>query len=128
MSRHKPDGIPHFESFGNWILKDGDRVNAISQRGETVVYYPTEASDMGYLFTFQDEVIILPLHGRKISNVTPAPKHLLVDYARDRAILRLIPGVIHTFQNADAGDGIEHVFQANASRDAVGNMVDYVNG
>lgn len=128
MSRYKPDGIPHFESFGNWVLRDGDQINAISQRGETVVYYPTDKDETGYIFTFQDEVIFIPLYGRKIAQITPAPKQLLVDYARDRAIMRLIPGVIHTFQNRDAGDGIEQIFQPEAARAEVDGMVDYVNG
>ena len=128
MSRYKPDGVPHFESFGNWILKDGDKINAISQKGETVVYYPTEKSDTGYIFTLQDEVIFVPLHGRKMSCITPEPKQLLVDYARDRAIMRLTPGVIHTFKNVDGNDGIERVFGFSAQRDEAENMVDYVNG
>ena len=127
MSRNKPDGIPYFESFGNWILKDGDKVNAISQKGETVVYYPTETNDTGYIFTFQDETIFIPLNGRKLSELTPEPKYLKVDYARDRAIMRIKPGVVHTFKNVDAKDGIERIFGFKNEEDASENMVDYVN-
>jgi len=76
----------------------------------------------------QDEVIFVPLHGRKMSGITPEPKQLLVDYARDRAIMRLTPGVIHTFKNIDGKDGIERVFGFSAQRDEAENMVDYVNG
>lgn len=127
MSRNKPDGIPYFESFGNWVLKDGDKINAISQRGETVVYYPTETNDTGYIFTFQDETIFVPLHGRKLSELTPEPTYLKVDYARDRAIMRIKPGVVHTFKNIDGKDGIDRIFRLDNEQEETENMVDYVN-
>jgi len=119
MARYRPDGNAFMESFGNWVLKDGDRVNAITQRGETVVYYPTEKNSTGYIFTWQDEVISIPLHGRKISRMDPSPKkgYLLVDYARDTAIMRLSPGVVHTFENVDAGDSIDRIFAKTAIHD-----------
>lgn len=128
MVKYRPDGHALMESFGNWVLKDGDKVNGITQRGETVVYYPTDENDTGYIFTFQDEVIIIPLHGRKISNITPAPKndYLLVDYARDIAIMRLTPGVLHTFKNIDSGDSIERIFAKNAATQVESEM-NYVN-
>ena len=127
MSRNKPNGIPYFESFGNWVLKDGDKINAISQKGETVVYYPTETTDTGYIFTFQDETIFIPLHGRKLSQLTPEPTYLKVDYARDRAIMRIKPGIVYTFKNVDGKDGIERIFGFNTEAEESENMVDYVN-
>ena len=127
MSRNKPDGIPHFESFGNWTLKDGDTINALSQNGKTVIYYPTATNETGYIWTFCDETIILPLCNRKMSSVTPEPIYFKVDYARDRVIMRIRPGVIHTFKNEDAHDGIENIFLANAKRECFESMVNYEN-
>ena len=129
MVKYKPDGVPEMESFGNWILKDGNQVNGISQRGKTVVYYPTEKNGKGYIFTWQDEVIIIPLYGRKIANVTPAPKndYLMVDYARDQAIMRITPGVIHTFDDIATGDSVDRKLAEHQSGSA-GTEINYVNG
>jgi len=129
MVQHKPDGIPEMEQFGEWILKDGDKINGISQRGETVVYYPTPTSSKGYIFTFQDEVICLPLHGRKFSNLTPPAKNdfCLVDYARDQVILRLKPGALHTFEDQDDGTSIDQQLSARAVIQTESDM-NYVNG
>ncbi len=128
MVKHRPDGRAFMLSDGEWVLKDGERVNAISQKGETVVYYPTEKNDNGYIFTFQDEVIIIPLHGRKLAELTPSPKNgqLLVDYARDRAIMRLTPGVLHTFKNVDDGSSIDRCFGGGALSNTETEM-NYVN-
>ena len=127
MARHKPNGVPHFESFGNWSLRDGERINAISQKGETVVYYPTEENDTGYLFTFCDETIFLPLHGRKFSQLTPEVKCVKVDYARDRVILRVRPGEVYTFKNEDGEDGIEAIFKGSVREETTDRMINYVN-
>lgn len=128
MVKYRPDGVPCLDSYGNWILKEGDRVNAISQKGETVVYYPTDKNDTGYIFTWQDQTIILPLYGRKLSKLEPCAdcKHILIDYARDRVILHLEPGKLYTFKNYDDGSGINLVFQNNTTADVEAEM-DYVN-
>ncbi len=128
MVKHRPDGHAFMQGDGEWMLKDGEEVNAITQKGETVVYYPTEKNDTGYIFTFQDEVIFIPLHGRKFSELTPAPKkdQLLVDYARDRVIVRLTPGVLHTFKNIDSGESADRVF-SNSLKTFVENEMNYVN-
>ncbi|MBR2353710.1 MAG: hypothetical protein IKA76_04315 [Clostridia bacterium] len=128
MSRHKPNGMPHFESFGNWTLREGERINALSQKGETVIYYPTETNDTGYIFTFCDETIFLPLCGRGMAQVSPEPKYLKVDYARDRVIMRIRPGEVYTFKNENAGDGIEKTFAFDAKRQKTLGMINYVNG
>lgn len=128
MAKYRPDGVPTLDSFGNWILKDGDKVNGITQKGETIVYYPTDKNDTGYIFTWQDETIILPLHGRKFSNLQPSGdcKNILVDYARDRVILHLEPGKLYTFKNIDDGTGIDMIFKNNITTDVEAEM-DYVN-
>lgn len=128
MVKYRPDGVACLDSFGNWILKDGDSINAISQKAETVVYYPTEPNDTGYIFTWQDETVILPLHGRKFSQLEPAAdcKNMLVDYARDRVILHLEPGKLYTFKNRDDGSGIDRVFRNRTATDVEAEM-DYVN-
>ncbi len=128
MVKYRPDGYAHMESFGNWVLKDGEQVNGLTQRGETVVYYPTEKNDTGYLFTFQDEVIIIPLHGRKFSGLSPAPRggYLMVDYARDQAIMRLVPGMMYTFKNEDNGESVDRVFSKRATTEVEKEM-NYVN-
>ena len=128
MVKYRPDGVPTLESYGNWILRDGDKVNGITQRGETVVYYPTETNDTGYLFTWQDETIILPLYGRRFSQLSPADKckNILVDYARDRVIIHLEPGILYTFKNVDDGASIDKIFGNNVT-EGVESEVDYEN-
>ena len=93
-----------------------------------MVYYPTAQNDTGYLFTWQDETIILPLCGRKFSGLEPREscKHLLVDYARDRVILHLEPGKLYTFQNVDDGTSIDRIFREHTAT-VVEAEVDYVN-
>lgn len=128
MAKYRPDGVPTLDSFGNWILKDGDKVNAISQKGETVVYYPTDKNDTGYIFTWQDETIILPLYGRKFSSLEPSCdcKNILVDYARDRVILHLEPGKLYTFKNYDDGLSIDRIFLSSDIQGVEAEM-NYVN-
>jgi len=128
MVKYRPDGVPTLDTFGNWLIKDGDKINGISQKGETVVYYPTDKNDTGYIFTWQDETIILPLHGRKFSQLEPKEdcKNILVDYARDRVILHLEPGKLYTFKNYDDGSGINLIFQNRISTSVEAEM-DYVN-
>jgi hypothetical protein len=120
MTKFRPNGRVYMDSFGNWVLKDGDKINGMTIKGETVIYYPTEENDTGYIFTWQDEVIILPLHGRKISQIDPKPKkdYFLADYARDRAIMYLEPGVVHTFKNTDDKKSINRIFSTKASQPA----------
>ena len=128
MTKYRPDGVPCLDSFGNWILKDGNIVNAISQKGETVVYYPNDKNDTGYIFTWQDETIILPLYGRRFSMLEPSGdcKNILVDYARDRVILHLEPGKLYTFKNYDDGLSIDRIFLGSDIQDVEAEM-NYVN-
>lgn len=128
MVKYRPDGVPTLESYGNWVLRDGDKINGITQRGETVIYYPTDKNDTGYIFTWQDETIILPLYGRKFSQLLPAGKckNILVDYARDRVIIHLEPGILYTFKNEDDGASIDKIFGRNVI-DGVESEVDYEN-
>ncbi len=130
MVKHRPDGNAEIDEFGNWTLKDGDVVNAISRKGESVVYYPTDKSDTGYIYTFQDEPIEIPLYGRKIGEITPAPiqGRVIVDYARDRAFVKLAVGVLHSFKNVDENNSIENVFKKDAKRVEVEAEMNYVNG
>lgn len=112
MTKLRPDGKAEMTSFGNWILKDNDKVNAMCQRGETVVYYPTEANDTGYIFTWQSEVICIPLYGRKISALAGSKpcRFLMADYARDIAYLEIEPGEVYSFKNADDKTSIDRNF------------------
>lgn len=41
MTKHRPDGEAKMQNYGNWTLEKDGKVNAMCQRGETVVYYPT---------------------------------------------------------------------------------------
>ncbi len=130
MVKHRPDGRAEMDSQGNWYLKDGDTVNAYAKHGETAVYYPTDRSDTGYIYTFLDETIELPLFGRHIGEITPAPTddRLVVDYARDRAFLKLNVGEVYTFKNSDEGNSTENVFKKGAVRKEVEAEMNYVNG
>ncbi len=128
MAKYRPDGVPTLDSFGNWYLLDDGKVNGITQKGETVIFYPTDKNDTGYIFTWQDETIILPLHGRKFSSLEPSCDchHILVDYARDRVILHLEPGKLYTFKNIDDQSSIERIFIENKTT-SVESAMDYVN-
>ncbi len=128
MARYRPNGAPVLDDNGNWMLVENGVVQALTRRGETVIFYPTEENNTGYIFTFQDEAIELPLYGRKIGQIDPPPAgdRLIVDYARDRVILKLSVGVVHTFRNIDEGNSIEAVFKQTAAADAVEAEMSYV--
>lgn len=112
MTKHRPDGEAKMQNYGNWTLEKDGKVNAMCQRGETVVYYPTENNDTGYIFTWLDEVICIPLYGRKISELKGSKevKFLMADYAKDIAYLTITPGEVYTFKNADDGTSIDRNF------------------
>ncbi len=112
MTKYRPDGKAEMTSYGNWILKDNDKVNAMCQKGETVVYYPTEENDTGYIFTWQSEVICIPLYGRKISALKGSRecRFLMADYSRDVAYLEIEPGEVYSFKNIDDGTSIDRNF------------------
>ena len=130
LCSRRPDGTPEFEQSSAAFLKDKDKINGLTRKGETVIYYPTVPKGTGYLFTWQDETIILPLHGRKFSNLQPAEgvKHILVDYARDRVILHVEPGIIYTFQDIDDNTSIERPFIEKRGNVPVETDISYVNG
>lgn len=129
MTVHRPAGTPHTDGNGHWqlIAKDG-RVMADSIRGETVIYYPREAGGEGYLFSFLDELVTIPLHGRHFSALTPAPEKEFceVDYARDCARVYLRAGRIYTFRDEDDGNSVDRIF-LNMTAQASEENVDYVN-
>lgn len=129
MVKHRPNGRAIMRDFGSWELWDEGKVNAVSQKGETVVYYPEQKGGTGYIFTFQNEVIVIPLHGRKLSKLSPEPKggYLETDYARDIAIMRLNPGVVHTFVDEDDGTSVDRMLSMNMTEKAEEDM-NYVNG
>lgn len=130
MAKYKPDGHPVMDDFGNWRLVDENGVTtAASQRGDTVIYYPTEKNPTGYMFTLRDEAQILPLHGHKFSGLSPEPlfDHLVVDYARDLVTVHLQPGVIYTFKDEDDGTSIDRIFSGVQQADKTETIMDYVN-
>ncbi len=128
MTKYRPDGEAKMLSYGNWILEKDGQVNAMCQRGETVVYYPTETNDTGYIFTWLDEVICIPLYGRKISGLkgSKEPRFLMADYAQDVAYLTINPGEIYTFKNADDGTSVDRNFKEEKAIDSETEM-NYVN-
>ncbi len=128
MVKHRPEGTPLYTG-GGWVLKDGERITAQSKDGMTVVYYPTEKCSTGYIFTFKDEVIELPLYGRKFSALRGGDiinGNLQVDYARDRVLLHIEPGTLYTFEDKDGEDSIERAFARGITAGAEGDT-DYVN-
>lgn len=130
MAKLRPDGHAVMDDFGAWRIVDhnGETV-AVSQRGDTVIYYPTKDNPTGYIFTFRNETQILPLYGHKLSGLTPTAEkdQLLVDYARDRFIVRLAPGVLYTFQGEDDAGSIDRIFAGEKTGDAVETEMNYVN-
>ncbi len=130
MTVHRPDGTATVDEYGNWTLTDNGVVNAITQKGDTIIYYPTDKSDTGYIYTFRDEPVEIPLYGRKIADITPAPDEgrVIVDYARDRAFVKLKVGIVHTFKNRDEGNSTENLFKKGSLRAEVEAEMNYVNG
>lgn len=128
MTKYRPDGNAKMTSYGNWILEDNGKVNAMCQRGETVVYYPTESNDTGYIFTWQDEVICIPLYGRKISDLQGGNgcKFILADYAQDVAYITITPGEVYTFKNIDDGTSVDRNFIESRAINSETDM-NYVN-
>jgi len=128
MTKFRPDGKAEMTSYGNWVLKDNDKINAMCQRGETVVYYPTDKNDTGYIFTWQSEVICIPLYGRKISSIQGEGgcRFIMADYAKDIAYIELNPGEVYTFKNEDDGTSIDRNFiEARAVKSET--EMNYVN-
>lgn len=129
MTVHRPSGTPITDGKGNWQLIDADgRIVADAIRGETVIYYPTEAGGVGRIFSFLDELVTIPLHGRKFSALSPAPEREFceVDYARDCVRVYLRAGTVYTFKDEDDGNSIDRIFldkNAHASEE----IMNYVN-
>lgn len=123
---NKPDGHGVFESVGNWKLVDNNgNINGRCINGNTVVYYPWEKNEKGYIFTWQNETVIIPLYGRKFGKLNIPVEGYQVDYARDQVIIRLQPGVVYTFESVDEGNSISSLFQKKA---AAISSVEYANG
>ncbi len=126
MAVYKPDGQSVMESFGNWKLIDSEgKVNAQTIDGHTVIYYPWAQSEKGYIFTWRNETVIIPLHGRKFGKLNMSVKGYQVDYARDQVIIRLEPGKLYTFENIDENNSISQLFQKRIS---ISVDVEYANG
>ena len=123
---NKPDGHGVYESIGNWkLVDDAGNVNGRCINGNTVVYYPWEKNEKGYIFTWQNEVVILPLEGRKFGKLSIPKDGYQVDYARDQVIIRLEPGVVYTFESVDEQNSISGLFRSNA---ATAETIEYANG
>ena len=123
---NKPDGHGVYESVGNWkLVDDAGNVNGRCINGNTVVYYPWEKNEKGYIFTWQNEVVILPLEGRKFGKLSIPTDGCQVDYARDQVIIRLEPGVVYTFESVDEQNSISGLFRSNT---ATSETIEYANG
>lgn len=112
MTKYRPDGEPRYTGRG-WALYENGVINAESFFGNTVVYYPTDKNPNGYVFTFRDEVIEIPLYGRRFSGLSGGDipgGNIQIDYARDRVLVHLEPGTVYTFKNEDDGTSIEKCF------------------
>ncbi len=130
LAKHRPDGRAVMDDFGNWrIVDENGKTVAMTQRGDTVIYYPTKDHPTGYIFTLRDEAQLLPLYGHKLSALVPAAEcdQLLVDYARDRVLVRLAPGVLYTFKAEDDGTSIDRIFAGEAAAAEAESEMNYVN-
>lgn len=128
MVKHRPDGSPKYTGHG-WALYDGDETVAESFFGSTVVYYPTEKNKKGYLFTFRDEAIEIPLYGRhfgKLDGGRVLNGNVQVDYARDRVILHVEPGRLYSFEDVDEENSTDRFFSFGSTATAEEDT-DYVN-
>ncbi len=122
---NKPDGHGVFESVGNWkLVDDQGNVNGQCINGHTVVYYPWQKNEKGYIFTWQNEVVIIPLHGRKFGKLNEPVEGYQVDYARDQLIIRLEPGKVYTFESVDEGNSISNLFACTSVKE---ETVEYSN-
>lgn len=125
MATHKPDGHPMMESITNWILVDDEgQVNGRTINGHTLVYYPWEKDDKGYIFTWQNETVILPLYGRKFGDLSEPVEGYQVDYVRDQVLIRLEPGKVYTFRSVDENNSISNLFRNKSATEAA---VEYSN-
>jgi hypothetical protein len=126
MTVHKPDGHPVMESIGNWKLVDENgQVNGQTINGHTVIYYPWQGNTKGYIFTWQNETVIIPLHGRKFGGLNIPVEGYQVDYVRDQVIIRFEPGKLYTFESVDEGNSISNLFKNKAP---IAGAVEYANG
>ncbi len=113
MTHLRPKGTPRYTEGGWQIIGERGEILGESFHGDSVVFYPTEPGGKGYLFTLRDEVIKVPLRGHRLKNLTPGPRIdiLQVDYARDFALVWLMPGELHTFEDGDDGRSIDRLFR-----------------
>jgi hypothetical protein len=126
FTTNKPDGHPVFESIGNWkLINSQGNVNGCCINGNTVVYYPWEKNEKGYIFTWQNETVIIPLYGRKFGKLNIPVEGYQVDYARDQVIIRLEPGVVYSFESVDEGNTISNLFQ---NCPTISADMEYANG
>lgn len=125
MAQFKPDGHAIMESLTNWLLIDKKgNVNGRSINGHTLVYYPWEKNKKGYIFTWQNETVVVPLYGRKFGKLSSEVEGYQVDYARDQVIIQLVPGKLYTFESVDEGNSISKLFNRKAAAEA---EVEYSN-
>lgn len=111
----RPDGHGFMVSPGNWLLvNSAGRINGRSIDGHTLIYYPWERNPKGYLFTWRNETVTIPLEGRKFGKLTPEAPGTQVDYARDLVLVRLKPGLLYTFESVDEGNSISTLFSRRA--------------
>lgn len=134
MTMFRPEGTPTVDGDGHWQLIDEDgHVVADCIRGETVIYYPTKKTNKGYIFSFLNELVRIPLHGHRIASITPAPaggfdgkSYMELDYARDRAFIYLRSGVLYTFEEGDDGSSVDRQFREKTAHSS-DEVVNYVN-
>jgi hypothetical protein len=110
------------------MLKAGDRVNGVSIGEHTVVFYPTEENGTGYIFSFLEEAVEIPLFGRKFGDFCGKlmNSNIQIDYARGRVILHMKPGEVCTFRDIDDVTSIDKTF-LNKSALSVEAEMNYVN-
>lgn len=129
----KPDGHAIMDDFGSWrLVDDNGQVNGQTISGHTVVYYPWEKSEKGYIFSWQNETVVIPLHGRKFGKFEvvkdcdypafiryPRPtEYYQVDYARDHVLIRLRPGVLYSFESIDEENSLHNIFAKSVASSA----------
>jgi hypothetical protein len=127
MVKHRPCGTVTEWDKG-FMLKAGDRVNGVSIGEHTVVFYPTEENESGYIFSFLEEAVEIPLFGRKFGDFCGKlmNSNIQIDYARGRVILHMKPGEVCTFRDIDDVTSIDKTF-LNKSALSVEAEMNYVN-
>ena len=97
VSAKRPWGRSTFLSYGNWQLESEGRIVGETVDSKSMILFSGDGK--GHVFSMASDKISLPLHGRKIKEVSPQPDDL--EISEDKITASWRRGVIYELLLAD---------------------------